>query len=484
MGELVFKTASALAAAIRAREVSAVDVVDAHLAQIERHNPRINALVTVDEDGARRRAIAADKALESGVCWGPLHGVPVTIKDALATAGLRTTCGHRPLADYVPREDATVVARLRDAGAIVLGKTNLPELAMDIQSENPLFGATSNPWGADRTAGGSSGGEAAALASGMSALGVGSDIGGSIRVPAHFCGVFGLKPTEGRVPRTGHIPPLPGALNPVRHLSVCGPMARAVEDLRLGLTVMAGPDGRDLDVPPAPLEPAASRPLAGCRFAWTDSLGALPSSSDTRAAMSRLTERLTAAGCEVERACPPGLDVELAWRTYGELLGAMVFAELPALPRALIKLFGRFKFKDVLGRAMASRATGGARRYFELLERRDRLVRALEDFLARYDAWLCPVSSTPAFRHRAMGDIQAPIEIDGEPWSGNLAGIGFTCVFNLTGSPVVTCPIGRSADGLPIGVQVVGRRWGELALLEVASALTRASGAFRRPPGF
>jgi amidase len=211
MNNLVFATVHELATGIRQRRVSAMEVLDAYLAQIARHNPAFNAIVTLDAERARRRAQDADAALAQGNVWGPLHGVPITIKDSIETAGLRTTSGFPPLADYVPSADAPVVARLRAAGAIILGKTNLPTLAGDAQTDNPLFGRSNNPWDVTRTPGGSTGGGAAAVAAGLSPLEIGSDYGGSVRGPAHFCGVYALKPTDRRLPDTGHIPELPGA---------------------------------------------------------------------------------------------------------------------------------------------------------------------------------------------------------------------------------------------------------------------------------
>ncbi len=252
--EIVFSSASQLASAIRDREISAEEVLDAHLAQIARHNPALKAIVTLDEEGARRRAREADAALAQGQSWGPLHGVPVTIKDALQVAGLRTTSSYKPLANYIPREDAVCVARLRAAGAIVLGKTNMPPLAGDYQSDSPIFGRANNPWDLGRTPGGSTGGGAAAVAAGLSPLEIGSDFGGSVRIPAHFCGLFGLRPTTHRVSWAGHIPELPGKPGVLRSMVTVGPLARSVADLRLALTTIAGADGRTWEVPPMPLD--------------------------------------------------------------------------------------------------------------------------------------------------------------------------------------------------------------------------------------
>src|SRR4051794_5186167 len=264
---LNFASATTLAAAVRERHVSAAEVLQAHLVQIERHNPALNAIVTLDIDGARERARAADAALARGELWGPLHGVPVTLKDCHTTAGLRTTAGYPPLSDYIPTEDGTVAARLRRAGAMIIGKTNVPTLAMDPQTDNPIFGRTNNPWNLERTPGGSSGGAAAALAAGMTPLEVGSDIGGSIRNPSHFCGVCGLKPTDNRVPVTGHIPGLPDVPRWTRVLNVVGPMARTVEDLQLAFQILAGPDGHDTEVPPVPVRTVDCPPLSALRVA-------------------------------------------------------------------------------------------------------------------------------------------------------------------------------------------------------------------------
>ena len=227
-------------------------MLDAHLTRIARYNPALNAIVTHNEENARAGAREADAALARGEVWGPLHGVPVTIKDSFATAGLRTTSGFPPLTNHIPDSDATAVARLRAAGAIVLGKTNLPLLVHGFQSDNPIFGRTNNPWDHARTPGSSTGGGAAAIAAGLSPLELGSDYGGSVRIPAHFCGIYSLKPTNNRIPLTGHIPELPGRRS-VRHVATPGPLARCVQDLVLALQVMAGPDPYHPDVPPLPL---------------------------------------------------------------------------------------------------------------------------------------------------------------------------------------------------------------------------------------
>jgi len=476
-----WRTATELAAAVRTREITARDLVEDHLARIERHNPRLNAIVTLDAENARRRADDADAAVARGEPLGPLHGVPVTIKDAFETAGLRTTSSYKPLAHHVPGRDATVVARLRAAGAIVLGKTNMSELAMDVQSISPIFGRANNPWALD----GSTGGGGAAVAAGLSPLELGSDIGGSIRIPAHFCGVVGLKPTEHRVSSAGHVPDLPGRARHIRHMGVFGPLARSVGDLELALRIVAGPDGRDWDVPPVPLEAPPARALAARRFAWTDDFG-VPVDADTRRVLADVARRLEAAGCQVTRATPTGFDFQAAWETYGELTLESL-AEAPFALRLGATLASPFYSDVPIQHGLArGAATLGLRRHGRALTRRDDLLSALEPFLAGYDAWLCPVSATPAYTHRrpGLGRRGDPIDVDGVQIPYWTANISYTSVFNLTGNPVCVVPAGTSRDGLPIGIQIVGRRWDDMHVLAVARQVEALLDPIGAPPGF
>src|SRR5437764_5132748 len=291
MKDIVFSNTTQLAAAIRAGHVSATEVLEAHLAQIATHNPALNAIVTMDAGQARKRAHEADESLARGEVWGPLHGVPFTLKDAHATAGMRTTTGFPPLADYVPQEDSTVTARLKAAGGILIGKTNVAMMLADYQSNNPIFGRTNNPWNIERTPGGSSGGAAAALAAGMTSFDIGTDLSSSIRIPAHFCGVFGLKPTEQRVPLTGLIPGLPGP-RPVRIMSCIGPMARTVGDLALLYSIIAGPDGRDTEVQPVPVDEVPQLALKHLRIALAPTLPGFSVEADIRDAVEALAQQL------------------------------------------------------------------------------------------------------------------------------------------------------------------------------------------------
>ncbi len=456
--ELTELPARELASRIRGGVVSAVEVLDAHLERIERDNPTLNAVVSLDAAGARKRAAQADEAVRRGEIWGGLHGVPMTLKDGHDVAGMRTTVGT-PVLDRVPERDGTVAARLRAAGAIIVGHTNVPPWLADYQSANPIFGRTSNPWDPTRTPGGSSGGAAAALAAGMTPLEIASDMAGSARLPAHFCGVYGLKTTEHRVPVTGFLTPPGGSPRPVRILTTIGPMARDLDDLELALSIIAGPDGHDSDVPPVPLGTRARRPLSELRF--TMALG-LPGAAVAMAAqqpVERLAARAAEAGAKLDERLP-----EVDWEALHELFGSLLYtitgvfdptAELPAEQRGLAW-------------------------YLAALARRDELVAAFDGYFADVDALLLPAGMTSAFPH---SDGDPAIDVDGTPVSYERQ--GQLLVFaNLIGLPALVVPAGQDADGLPVGVQLVGPRWSELRLLEIAHELEQAGilPGFRPPP--
>src|SRR6516162_5947504 len=327
MSHIAFRSATELADAIRRRELSSREVLDHYLARIERLNPPLNAVVTLDAERARRAADAADAAVARKETLGPLHGVPMTIKDTYEIAGLRTTCGFAAWSEHVPDDDAEAVRRLRDAGAVFIGKTNVPSLASDWQTYNPIFGVTRNPWDRERTTGGSSGGAAAAVATGLTAMELGSDIGGSIRVPSNWCGVCGHKPTWGIVPQRGHLPPPPGTLADT-DLGVMGPIARSVEDLGLALDVLAGPDGHQtagwrLELPPARRTARRDFRLA----TWLDD-PTYPVDAQVRTCLETAGDALRKDGVGVREARP---EVELPSlvRTYQQLLYPILLGMMP-----------------------------------------------------------------------------------------------------------------------------------------------------------
>lgn len=481
--DLTVAPAHQLANMIMDGDVASEEVLEAHLDQIATLNDDLKAVATLNEEEARSRAAEADAALARNEMWGPLHGVPVTIKDAFETKGLRTTSSYPPLSDYVPRRDAVVVARLRDAGAIILGKTNMSTLAADLQSDSPIFGRANNPWDLERTPGGSSGGSGAAVAAGLSPLDVGSDIGGSVRVPAHFCGIYSLKPTEYRVPSVGHIPDWslpsrPGEIIGVHHMGTYGPLARSVEDLRLCLSIIEGPDQRQAVLPPVPERDGRRRPLQEYRIAWTDRFSGAPVSGETQQAVRDLAAELEQLGCHVERRDPSAFDLEAAWRTWGEIIGGELGCNMPFTLHLLFTLLFLTSGRPPMDRGIVRGLWAKRKTYHAALSRRQKLINEMEHFLSEWDAWLCPASATPAFTHRKTG---APIEVDGEEVPYMLAAAGYTSVFNLTGNPVTVLPATQSAQGLPIGVQIVGSRWRDRQLLNVAEALAEVTGGYRKP---
>jgi amidase len=454
----VFSSTTELAALIRAGHVSATEVLEAHLAQIERHNPALNAVVTIDAKRAHERAREADEALDRGEVWGPLHGVPFTLKDAHSTAGMRTTTGFPPL-DHVPHEDSTVTARLKAAGGVLIGKTNVAGMLADpAQSNNPIFGRTNNPWNSERTPGGSSGGAAAALASGMTPFEIGTDLSGSIRIPAHFCGVFGLKPTEHRVSLDGLIPGLPPPPS-VRIMSCIGPMARTVADLALLYSIIAGPDGRDTEVQPVPVDDVPELALKKLRIAFAPTFPGFPVAADIRHAIEELAQQLGRLGVVVEEAALPKLDFNQELVSAGELIGMAIGAFQP-------------EEEDKPPTTLAQ--------YLEALHRRDQSILAWEQFFDEWDVLLCPPSMVAAFAHCETG---SPLQIDGQKVEYWMVSAHST-LFNYTGHPAVVLPYKLDRDGLPIGVQLVGKRWDESRLLAIAQALSEVTGEFQRPPGY
>ncbi len=482
MSKLIYRTATELATLIREKKLSSTEILEAYLLQIEKHNQELNAIITLDEENARKRAREADEALAKGEIWGPLHGVPVTIKDAFETKDLRTTSSFKPLENYIPEEDATVVARLREAGAIIIGKTNMPMLALDVQSNSPLFGRANNPWDITRTTGGSTGGGASSISAGFSPLEIGSDIGGSVRIPAHFCGVFSIKPTDHLISLAGHIPEPPGSPNGVRRMGMPGPLTRSIEDLRLALTLLAGPDGRRWEAPPVQLAPVPNKPLKEYRIAWTDSFGGVRASQDTQNTFKKLVKDLKDAGCRVEKVSPRDFDFELAWQVYGEIAGAEIGSGMDPISRFFTKLqFYMTKDPTPIKKGYLSGLRLKMTRYVKALTERDKLISELESFLSQWDAWLCPVTVDAAFKHTRMGKA---IEVDGQKMPYYTASMSFTTPFNMTGNPVVVLPAGKTEEGLPIGIQVVGQRWDDMELLATAESITKITGAFQSPPGY
>jgi len=457
-----------MAEQIRQKKLSPVELVKAHLARIEELNPKLNAFVQVDAEGARRQARTAEEAVVRAEELGPLHGVPISIKSSIEINGMRCEAGTKLRAGFVAAQDAPLVSRLRQAGAIILGTTNTPELLMAWETDNLLYGRTNNPWDLSRTPGGSSGGEAAAIASGCSAGGVGSDGGGSIRVPAHFSGICGLKPTPGRIPATGHFPT---SVGPFALLGVVGPMARTVADLKVLFEVMQGPDDGDPSAAPVPVRWPGRDDLKRLRIGYFEDDGRTPVTTETRAAVQTAAEALRCAGFEVEPFRPEGLEQarQVWWQFFGiaggMLLGPMIKGKEADLSQ-ILKQFSSW---------VADEPSHTAQTLLDTWIMRDVVRMQVFSQMREYPILLCPVASIPAFHHG-----ERSWEIDGkavqylDAWS-------YTEWFNLLGNPAAAVPVGRSNEGLPIGVQIVGRPWEEELVLAVAAELEGQRGAWRAP---
>ena len=468
MTEITSFSASALAQQIRLRKFSPREAVEAHLRRIERLNPALNAFVSLRGELALEEARAAEAALERKQPLGPLHGVPVSIKSSIDVAGLPCETGSRLRAGHVPSSDAPLVARLRAAGAIVLGNTNVPELLMAYHTENAIYGRTISPWDPARTPGGSSGGEAAAIAAGCVAAGVGSDGGGSIRVPAHFSGICGLKPTPGRIPSTGHYPPNGG---PFTFLGVVGPMARSVADLALLLEVMAGPDSGDPSAAPVPFHRLDDQGARRLTVGWFEDDGRTAVTPETRGAVRAAAEALAAAGFSLRPFRPDGLEqARQLWEIFFCRGAAMLLA--PVLQGAEWELPILKEYKKAAG--SPERLTAGA--LLDAWMARDALVVGTLKQMEGVPILLCPVCAVPAFRHDEREWV-----VEGKKVS-YLDAMSYTQWFNLLGFPAAVVPVGRSPEGLPIGVQVVGRPFAEAEVLAVAAWIERECGGWRAPP--
>ena len=464
--ELCWRSATELTAMIRRKTVSPVEVVEAVLARIERVNPRLGAYVTLTADQARRAARAAERAvMRKGARLGPLHGVPFSVKDVVGTRGVRTTFGTPLFRDNVPAEDAPMVARLQAAGAIMIGKTNTPTFGWLGATHNLLFGPTRNPWHLDRTPGGSSGGASAAVAAGLGPLAVGTDGGGSIRIPASFAGVVGYKPSYGRIP----IYPASAAWS----LSHIGPLTRTVADAALVLQVTAGPDERDpYSLPAADVAYAKrlGRGVKGLRVAYADDLGGgEPVDAEVRRVAARAARAFRDLGCRVESAAPGWPSSAECW--YAIFCGGVATRLAPYRDRRADLEPGLLRLID---ETLANPPTRFVEAWFERLA----WWQHPRAFFEKYDLLVTPTVACPPF---PIG-LDHPTEVAGKPVSP-YGWIPFTYPFNLTGQPAVSVPCGFTRDGLPIGLQIVGRRFDDASVLQAAAAFERARPwANARPP--
>ena len=464
--DLCFLTATELAGRIATKNVSAREVMTAHLEQIERVNPKVNAIVTLVAEQAMAAAVKADEALARDESVGPLHGIPVAHKDLIPTRGIRTTLGSRVFADQVPDHDGLIVERLRDAGAITIGKTNTPEFGAGSQTFNAVFGATRNPYDVTKTCGGSSGGAAVAVATGMTPIADGTDFGGSLRNPAGFCNVVGLRPSAGRVP----VWPTPA---PEFRLDVQGPIARTVEDVALMLSVIAGPDARSPIALPEPglsFRQSLTRDFSGARVAWSRSLGGLPIDSRVTAVVEPNRAMFETLGCQVDDAEPDLSDADEIFRVWRAWYYELAFGKLLDSHRDVLKDTVVWNIEE--GRRLNAQQIDRATAAWTKLAQR------VEEFFATFAFLVLPVSQVPPF------DVNTPYvtEINGEVLQTYLDWMRSCYFISVTGLPAIAVPCGFTNTGLPVGIQIVGRPEDDFGLLQLAYAFEQVTGVGQRRP--
>jgi amidase len=478
-----FATATSMLEALRAKRMSAQELLAWHLERIARYNPSLNAIVTFNEEQARQRATTADAALAKGIMLGPLHGLPVTIKDCIEVAGLPTTAGVPQRAHVISTTTAPVAQSILDAGAVLLGKTNLPPYATDWQTTNPLFGRTNNPWDLARTPGGSTGGGAAALAAGLTALEFGSDLGGSLRIPPAFCGLYGHRPSETAVPRSGHIPGSPQE-NSAIVMNVLGPLARSAADLDLALSIIAEPVvGEDvawhLHFPPE-----RHNALADFRIAVLPSVPWLPVDSEILGALEDLAARLRRLGARVEEIQPESFDLLKHHQAYSMLLSVIAFAHLDDDERAHVAQVLQ-QSSDPFANAQLEGLNATVSQFIGMHGRRARYRALFREFFHDVDVLLAPVTITPAFHHVSdeVPVLERTLQVNGTEVPYMYLPI-YAGVATYSGLPATAFPWGRTRGGLPIGLQAIGPYLEDRTTITFAALLEREFGGFVPPPGY
>ena len=472
---ILFMSATAIAAKIRNKEVTSYEVVTAYYEQIDKYNHTYNAVVTLNKMEALKRAKEADIAISKGEIWGKLQGVPITIKDNYKTKGLRTTSGYKPLTNNVPDTDAEIVKLLIAEGAIIIGKTNLSVLAMDMQSDNPIFGKTNNPWDTTKTSGGSSGGCATALATGMTPLSFGNDLAGSIRLPSAYCGVYGFKPTFGVVSLQGIQTDPKEKTNGLKSLAVAGPLARTIEDLELAMDIIAQTTNTDKKLIPIN-RGTDTIDIKHMTIAWTDEFGGVPVDNEIKLKIQEYISKLEKAGATVVKVTPE-IDFNLAWKTWGSFVGMQGGYNTSNFVKWMGLPFIKAVLKNVPMHQNVVKPTS-VEKYMMALNIQDSMINTMENFMNEYDAFICPVSAVTAFNHHAPSKsygsfslYNTPLKVNNDDIHYYMATQAYTTPFTLTESPVLSMPISISKESLPIGVQVIGKRYSDFRLLKIGMVL-------------
>ena len=478
-----FASASELSGLIASRSLSSEAVTELYLSRIRAHNPALQSVIVPNAEDARRTARERDADLARGAAPGALHGVPITVKESFDVAGLPTTVNFRQLKGNVATANALVVARAREAGAVVLGKTNIPTLLSDYQSFGPVYPRANNPYDVTRTPGGSTGGGAAAVAAGLTAIEFGSDIGGSIRLPAHFCGVFGLKPTENAALHgEGHVPPLPGARSGFVAMASMGPLARTVGDIELAWRVMNRQTWSPLTHLPS--KPRSKAAASEYRVAWCDEMGPVGSDDDTKKVIASVVRSLERAGVRCERRPFDERWLRDAYAVWGAIFGVILGQTSPWLGRQVMKLqMSRMARGSALGIGASLRdgLSLDFKRFSAVLRRRTELTADLQRRFDEYDFIIGPTAAGPAFAHNPQ---HRPIVSEGRALAYVDYVMPFTLVYNSCGNPVLVVPAGRSADGLPIGCQIAAPHYAEDDLIHFGRLVETLGARFTPPDAY
>lgn len=484
MDKYIYQSAISLARMIREGRASSSDIVKEHLERIKEHNEEIHALISVFEEEALVQARACDTEAAKGIFRGPLHGVPVTIKEQFWIKGKNSTTNFKMLKDFVAPEDAVIVRRIKEAGAIILGQTNVPKNLTDFQVQGDIYPEGKNPFANEHSPGGSTGGGAAALAAGFSTLELGADFGGSIRVPANFCGLYGLKPSENTVPLHGNIP-LPESANTyLVHMAQAGPLARNVEDLQLLWKIIVGPHAGNRNIPRIDWKEPVRRHLSEYRIAWTDRWPEYPVSQTVSAAIENLVNIFIQQGGRAEKAIPDNTLHDETLRLYVSLFPYVVAQGMPWAIRQVIKFQlqrGLLKGFKKYARELSRGFRMNANHYGEVMLTRNLLVQRWEQFFNHYDFLICPVGFGPAFKRCKTGSRLA---YEGREMSYIEYVWPYNACFNASGNPSLHLPLGLSNEGLPLGVQIVGPYWSEPELIQFAELLSEHTEGFVRPEAY
>lgn len=479
--ELAFLPATKIAALIQTKAITSQEITQIYIDRIGQYNSSLNAIVISLEKEALERAKAADRALAAGENWGILHGVPMTVKESFNIKGQKTTVNFKRLSNYVATEHSVVVQKLYDEGAIILGKTNIPTLLSDHQTYGPLYPRANNPFDQGRTTGGSTGGGASALAAGLSSLEIGSDIGGSVRIPAHYCGLYSLKTTEKAISRIGHLPPLPNAKGTFAMMAIIGPLARSIDDLSMAFDLLKEDNLINEKEEREAWSIPKTKSLSNHKLAWTTSINNVKTSLRTQQLIQTFIQKLKEENVSCKETMPK-IDYQQAEENWGNIFGAYLGQDLPWLVQQIVKLQQTYSFASRPKGKYIARGVGAKKKKLAtFLALRQNNIRVFNQFFQTYDFLLCPVAAGAAFKHCKTG---APIPIDGQNIAYWDMGLTFVFLANVLGFPAMVIPLGQTTEGLPIGLQIIGSYGAEKALLAFGKLIEPFIQGFRAPNAF